>query len=91
MPPEHLMQADEILKLATEFVNLGVTKIRLTGGEPLVRKDAVDIISALSKLPVELTLTTNGVLIDQYLPVFKAAGIDSVNVSIDSLRADALC
>jgi cyclic pyranopterin phosphate synthase len=88
MPPEHLMQADEILKLATEFVNLGVTKIRLTGGEPLVRKDAVDIISALSKLPVELTLTTNGVLIDQYLAVFKAAGINSVNVSIDSLRAE---
>ena len=87
MPPKHLMQADEILKLATEFVKLGVTKIRLTGGEPLVRKDAAVIISSLAKLPVELTLTTNGVLIDQYLPVLKEAGIQSVNVSIDSLRA----
>lgn len=87
MPPKNLMQADEILKLATEFVKLGVTKIRLTGGEPLVRKDAGEIISALSKLPVELTLTTNGVLVDQYLPVFKSAGIQSVNMSIDSLIA----
>jgi len=87
MPPKHLMQAVEIETLANEFVRLGVTKIRLTGGEPLVRKDAGQIISALAKLPVELTLTTNGVLVDQYLPVFKASGIQSVNVSIDSLRA----
>lgn len=87
MPPQHLMQADEVLKLANEFVRLGVTKIRLTGGEPLVRKDVGEIITLLSKLPIELTLTTNGVLVDQYVQVFKTSGIQSVNVSIDSLRA----
>ena len=55
-----LMQAHEISELATLFVEQGIEKIRLTGGEPLVRKDAADIILSLSKLPVTLTLTTNG-------------------------------
>src|SRR5437588_12397592 len=58
-PAARLMQTNEIETLAKIFVAEGVTKIRLTGGEPLVRKDAANIILALSKLPVELTLTTN--------------------------------
>ncbi len=84
-PPEKLMQADEILAIAGMFIRNGVNKIRLTGGEPLVRKDAADIILKLSRLPVELTLSTNGILVDKYLGVFKEAGIHSVNVSLDSL------
>src|SRR3954467_7538584 len=60
-PTEQLMTADEIVKLSEVFVGEGVRKIRLTGGEPLVRKDAATIITALAQLPVELTLTTNGI------------------------------
>jgi GTP 3',8-cyclase len=86
MPNEHLMQPDEIEDIAKTFVSLGVKKIRLTGGEPLVRKGAGAIIRSLSKLPVELTLTTNGVLVDQYIHLFKEAGIRSLNVSLDTLH-----
>jgi len=85
MPNSHLMQLDEIVGIATQFVNLGIKKIRLTGGEPLARKDAADIIHALSKLPVKLTLTTNGSRIHEFIDVFKAAKMRSINVSLDTL------
>lgn len=87
-PRAHLMTADEIVTIAQTFVNLGVTKIRLTGGEPLVRKDAAAIISRLGKLGVELSLTTNGILVHDFIDTFKEAGITSLNVSIDSLQKD---
>jgi molybdenum cofactor biosynthesis protein A len=87
-PKKHLMTADEIVTIATTFVSQGVTKIRLTGGEPLVRKDAKDIILRLSKLGIELTLTTNGLMVHDYITVFKEAGITSLNVSIDTLQKD---
>jgi cyclic pyranopterin phosphate synthase len=88
MPSSHLMKMDEINAIAAAFVKLGVTKIRLTGGEPLVRKEAAEIILALSKFPIDLTLTTNGVRIDEFISVFKKAGIKSVNVSLDTLDKD---
>jgi len=84
----HLMTADEIVTIAKTFVKLGVTKIRLTGGEPLVRKDAKIIIEQLGKLGVELTLTTNGILVHEFIDTFKEAGITTLNVSIDSLKKD---
>jgi cyclic pyranopterin phosphate synthase len=87
-PASQLMQAHEIEAIAKTFVGLGVKKIRLTGGEPLVRKDAGDIILALSKLPVTLTLTTNGSRLHEFLPALKQAGITSLNVSLDTLQAD---
>lgn len=87
-PSAQLMQASEIEMLARIFVSLGVNKIRLTGGEPLVRKDFGQIVQSLSKLPVALTLTTNGVRLDEYLPLIKNAGIKSLNISLDTLRAD---
>jgi cyclic pyranopterin phosphate synthase len=87
-PTAKLMQAAEIEQIAEIFVNLGVKKIRLTGGEPLLRKDAKDIIERLSKLPVELTISTNAVLVNQYIDILKQAKIHSVNVSLDSLNAD---
>lgn len=87
-PRAHLMTADEIVTIAQTFVDLGVTKIRLTGGEPLVRKDAKDIIQRLGKLGVELTLTTNGILVHDFIDTFKEAGIKTLNVSIDSLIKD---
>ena len=87
-PKTHLMTADEIISIAQTFVNLGVTKIRLTGGEPLVRKDARDIISRLGKLGVNLTITTNGILVSNFIETFKEARIKTVNISIDSLVKD---
>ncbi|MBW3469807.1 GTP 3',8-cyclase MoaA [Arthrospiribacter ruber] len=88
MPNAHLMQPDEIETIAKIFVSLGVKKIRLTGGEPMVRKEFAEIVERLAKLPVELTLTTNGVLVHQYLGLFKKAGIRSLNVSLDSLKQE---
>lgn len=87
-PSSGLMTAGEIQELATLFVGLGVSKIRLTGGEPLARNDAAKIILDLSTLPVELTLTTNGTRIRAFLDVFKEAGIRSINVSLDTLKPD---
>lgn len=87
LPHKKLMQVGEIEQIAKVFVTLGVTKIRLTGGEPLVRKDAKEIIEKVSQLPVTLTLTTNGVLLHKYLDTLQNAHIHSLNVSIDSLQA----
>src|SRR5947209_12230769 len=88
MSSSTLMQVGEIEALAKVFVRLGVDKIRLTGGEPLVRKDAAQIIQSLSQLPITLTLTTNGVRLHEFLPQLKAAGIRSLNISLDTLNAD---
>ncbi len=82
------MSAKEIIELATVFVSLGVKKIRITGGEPLVRKDAGEIIESLAKLPVKLAITTNGSRIHSFLENFRRAGIKSVNVSLDSLQRE---
>ena len=87
-PKAHLMTADEVYSIASTFVKLGVTKIRLTGGEPLVRKDAPEIIEKLSTLPVELSITTNAVIVDRFTDLFKSSGIKTINVSLDSLKAD---
>jgi GTP 3',8-cyclase len=87
-PASRLMQKEEIIELSKLFVANGVNKIRLTGGEPLVRKDAGEIILALSKLPVNLTITTNGTRLDDFLEVFKKSSIKSVNISLDTLQAD---
>ena len=82
----HFMSGEEIVEIAKIFKNLGVTKMRLTGGEPLIRKCADKIIKDLGKLNLDLGITTNGVLIDRYIDTFKEAGIKSVNVSLDSLK-----
>ena len=87
-PASRLMQAGEIEELAKIFVAEGVNKIRLTGGEPLVRKDAAHIISSLAKLPVQLTLTTNGTRLHHFVDVLQQAGIRSLNISLDTLQSD---
>jgi len=87
-PYSKLMSKNEIVSLAKTFVKLGVNKIRLTGGEPLVRKDVGEIIEELSLLNVKLTMTTNGVLIHKYIDVLKKANIQSINVSLDTLNAE---
>lgn len=88
MPSKWLMQAHEIELLAKMFVEMGVEKIRLTGGEPLVRKDVGEIIASLGKLPTSLTLTTNAVFIDQFIDDLKRAGVSSINVSLDTLKEE---
>jgi len=83
-----LMQAGEIEALAKLFVAEGVDKIRLTGGEPLVRKDAAKIILSLAKLPIDLSFTTNGARLHDFIDVLLEAKIKSVNISLDTLDAD---
>ena len=87
-PASRLMQAGEIEELARIFVELGVNKIRLTGGEPLVRKDAADIIMRLSRLGINLTLTTNATRLNDFVTVLKDANVHSLNISLDTLEAD---
>ena len=89
-PREEFMRTEEVLSIAKTFVKLGVKKIRLTGGEPLVRKDAGVVIEQLSKLPVELSISTNGILIDQHIERLKDCGVKSVNVSLDSLKRERM-
>jgi cyclic pyranopterin phosphate synthase len=83
-----LMQASEIEALAKIFVAEGVNKIRLTGGEPLVRKDAAQIILGLSRLGVDLSFTTNGARLHDFIDVLLQAKIKSINVSLDTLQAE---
>ena len=87
-PASRLMQVNEIVAIAQTFVDLGVTKIRLTGGEPLVRKDAAEIITKLAALPVQLTITTNATRLHDFVDVIKQAGIKSINISLDTLQKD---
>ncbi|MFB9105418.1 GTP 3',8-cyclase MoaA [Algibacter miyuki] len=87
-PKSHLMTNDEIYEIAKTFVKHGVTKIRLTGGEPLVRKDIPVILKQLATLPVELSITSNAVIIDKFIPVLKEYGVNNINVSLDSLDAE---
>ena len=87
-PASRLMKVDEIRKLSEIFVKEGVNKIRLTGGEPLVRKDAADIILSLSELPVNLTITTNGTRLHEFADVLQRANITSINISLDTLQSD---
>src|ERR1700741_288478 len=87
-PASKLMQKEEIETLSKIFVDLGVNKIRLTGGEPLVRKDASEIIRALSKLPVKLTITTNGSRLHEFVDTLEQAGIPSLNINLDTLQPE---
>ena len=87
-PSSKLMNSNEIYEISKIFVSHGVDKIRLTGGEPSVRKDFPDILKRLSSLPVKLSLTTNAVSIDRYIPLLKLSKTKSINVSLDTLNAD---
>lgn len=92
LPRPELLTPDEIVVLAEAFVARGVTRIRLTGGEPLVRRDIADIVPRIGALRAhgleEVTLTTNGILLDTYAAMLAAAGVERVNVSLDTLDAE---
>jgi len=87
-PSSKLMQAEEIETIAAVFVREGVNKIRLTGGEPLVRKDFANILKRLSTLGVQLTMTTNATRLHEFVDEIKNAGIQSLNISLDTLQKD---
>jgi len=86
---EELMTREEIVTIARLFVErYGITKIRLTGGEPLVRPDAVDIVRDLVRLPVKLGLTTNALTLHKHLDGLIDVGLRSLNVSLDTFDAE---
>ena len=84
-PKSDLMSYEEIFEIAKTFVKHGVTKIRLTGGEPLIRKDIIVILDKLATLPVDLSITSNAVIIHKFIDVLKRNDIININVSLDSL------
>ena len=81
------LSIDEITKICNVFPRLGIKKIKISGGEPLVRKDCVDIIDGLKSFD-EISMTTNGVLLADKAEDLKQAGLKRVNISIDSLKDD---
>jgi GTP 3',8-cyclase len=88
-PPSALLSFDEIVRLATLASSLGVRSLRLTGGEPLVRKNLVSLVSRLSAIGFDdLSMTTNGMLLAPLVPALAEAGLKRVNISCDSLRAE---
>ena len=86
-PNSALLQDDELLLLVRVFADLGFTKYRLTGGEPTVRRNIVDIVHGIASTPGvnNLSMTTNGILLDRLAEPLKAAGLDRVNISIDTI------
>ncbi len=90
LPRQEVMSLEECLRVARVFVGLGVNKLRLTGGEPLVRKNILWLIEHLGQLPGldNLVLTTNGSQLDRFAPALKAAGVKRLNISLDTLKAD---
>src|SRR5574343_1994207 len=90
LPRDQVMSLEECLRVARTFVGLGVTKLRLTGGEPLVRKNAMWLIERLGALPGldNLVLTTNGSQLERFAAPLKAAGVKRLNVSLDTLDSE---
>lgn len=89
-PRDHVLTYEEIERLVRIAANLGVRKIRLTGGEPLVRRDIVSLVERISAIPgiEDLSLTTNGLLLPRLARDLASAGLDRVNISLDTLRPD---
>ena len=92
LPRADVLTLEELHKVALAFIARGVTKIRLTGGEPLVRRDMIDLVRALGREIGsgldELTLTTNGTRLAEFADDLRAAGVERVNVSLDTLDRD---
>ena len=87
---EQILSFEEIVRLTTIFTDFGVSKIRITGGEPLVRADVTQLIESLASIPgvEDLAMTTNGFLLPRYADDLKRAGLDRLTVSLDALDED---
>ena len=88
---EAVLTYEEFLRLAALFAQCGIDTVRVTGGEPLVRKNVAQLVAGLKAIPGirKVTMTTNGILLAHQLPALLAAGLDSVNISLDTLRPEA--
>jgi len=86
VPMDDILTFEEIVRVCEAGVRVGITKVRVTGGEPLVRKDCPDLIAMLKAIPgmEKVSLTTNGVFLRQYGDRLKKAGLDGVNISLDT-------
>lgn len=89
-PRNTLMRYEEFLRLVKILGPLGIDKVRITGGEPFVRRDLMDFLSGLASIPEinAIKITTNGTLTQKYLPALKDLGIRSINLSLDTLDSD---
>jgi cyclic pyranopterin phosphate synthase len=90
LPREAILHFEEISRLVDVFITLGVDKVRLTGGEPLLRRDVPSLIRLLAGKPAlrDLAITTNGVLLAEHAPALREAGLHRVTVSLDTLHPD---
>ncbi len=88
LPHSQVLTLEEIFQIAQAFTELGVKRIRLTGGEPLVRKNVMALMRMLGTLDVELCLTTNGSQLSRMAEDLAAAGVDRLNISLDSLNPE---
>lgn len=90
LPRAQVLTLEECLRIATVFVDLGVSKIRVTGGEPLVRRNATWLLERIALVPGlrELVVTTNGSQLTRFAPALRAAGVRRLNISLDTLQAD---
>lgn len=88
IPHEEILRYEEIVEIIEEAVDLGITKVRITGGEPLVRKGIVDFVKKLKRIEKleDISLTTNGFFLVEYAEKLKVAGLNRVNISLDSLQ-----
>ena len=85
-----MLRVHELVEIVAAAAQCGIKKVRITGGEPLVHRGVVDICKGIREIPQieELCLTTNGVLLQQYAGALKDAGVDRLNISLDTLRED---
>lgn len=90
VPMSHILTYEQIEDICRAAAELGISRLKITGGEPLVRLGAPALIGRLKEIPgiEQVTMTTNGVLLGQYLPDLLAAGLDAVNISLDTLRRE---
>lgn len=88
-----ILTYEEILRIVRVFTTQGISKIRLTGGEPLVRKGLIEFISHLSQIEdiKDLSMTTNGILLKEFAQPLKQAGLKRINISLDSLKKERFC
>jgi GTP 3',8-cyclase len=93
IPHEEILTYEEILRIVRLFVKEGISKVRLTGGEPLIRKGVIDFVSRLSEMEgiKDLGLTTNGILLKNFAGDLRKAGLKRINISLDSLRRERFC
>ena len=87
---KEVLSYEEIIRLCRQFAKIGISKVKITGGEPLVRKDVHKLIKAIKEIDGidNVTMTTNGILLENVIDDLVNAGLDAVNISIDTLRED---